>query len=96
MCQACYLGSTLDGRDMIGLLKVGADEEKNETFGLPQDSIIQGEELASVAGRGIRKSTTNDINPVFQAQINVFSSSYKYNPDGSSSGHWRTNATGAT
>lgn len=94
LCEAEYLGATLDGRDMT-LLKVGIDDDQKQKIWITARQH-PGESMAEWFVEGFLERLLDDDDGVSRALLenHVFYIVPNMNPDGSVRGHLRTNANG--
>lgn len=99
LCDAEFLGETLDGRDMT-LLKIGIEGESKTTEHKSKVWITArqhpGETMAEWFVEGLLEKLLDEDDPVSRALLDqhIFYVVPNMNPDGSVRGHLRTNANG--
>lgn len=94
LCDAEFLGETLDGRDMT-LLKIGIEDDNKRKVWITARQH-PGETMAEWFVEGLLEKLLDDDDPVSRALLeeHVFYVVPNMNPDGSARGHLRTNANG--
>ena len=94
LCEAEFLGETLDGRDMT-VLKVGIEEPSKRKVWITARQH-PGETMAEWFVEGLLEKLLDDDDPVSRALLDecMFYVVPNMNPDGSARGHLRTNANG--